>query len=120
MLSVEQRAKSTLKVYLDRGIEALSAIENQDWDQLDHIFKMRKAAFHNFKVMDSLYGSPTQEDQLFDLWKDVEQINKKLEKSIGGMSVGLRAQLSSLKKHKDKIGKFHSGSQNPTRFRNTV
>ena len=120
MLSSEQRAKSTLKVYLDRGIDALDAIENQDWDQLDHIFKMRKAAFYNFKVMDSLYGSPSQEDQMVELWQQVEKVNRELERSIGDLNVGLRAQLRSLKKHKDKIGKFHSGSQTPTRFQNTI
>ena len=119
MLSYEQQAVQTLKVYLDRGLEALDAITNKEWDRFNEIFTLRKAAFHNFRAIDANCNLNFSSD-IEEIYREIGAVNEQLEAKIGTLSGVLKVQLANLKKHKNTISKFHSGSRLPVRFQNPV
>jgi len=52
MRNFPQQAQAMLDCYKKRGDSALKALQEQDWEAARQLLRLRKAAFHNFRVLE--------------------------------------------------------------------
>ena len=83
MQDFPRQARVALKVYLDRGREAVINLKSQNFEKVEEILRLRKAAFHNFRAADALAISNgldvVKEKEIVDLWEQIKEVDTELE-----------------------------------------
>lgn len=119
-----QGIKRILEVYQARAEAALAALTAEEWDRFADLMRWRNAAFHNFRAADHLM-SQQNPDYLLDaelqrLGESVRSIDKQLALEIEKQRERLSQKLMKISRHRNKIGKFHSGVQEEAGFQKSV
>jgi hypothetical protein len=108
-----ERASTALTVYLERGVRALKSIRSEQWDEFDFVFRMRKAAFHNFRAADHLAlksgYSRDQETQLKLIWGQISALDTELIEEMQVAQKKMEAEMGRMAKVKATLGRFKSG-----------
>lgn len=113
-----------LEIYLARTETALAALLSEDWDTFDSAMRGRTAAFHNFRAADHL-AQKENADYLTDpvlqaLGQKLQEVEQSLAKELEKQRDRLNQKLEKISRHRDKIGKFHSGVQEEAGFQKSV
>lgn len=124
MSAFVKQVEAALKAYVERGREALALLEQGEYDAADELLTWRKAAFHNFRMADSLEKEPQARQRidrtLQSYGTDILQINLQLAAKIEEVSGSLRQDLQNQRVKRQQITKFHSGTNNPSGFQNSI
>lgn len=119
-----ENLEKILRIYLGRGKQILEALSSQQVEEALELMTWRKAAFHNFKVMDHqmVLRSPHYhaEEPFLDLIAQVNDVNQQLEGYMSDFNLGLGSQLSALRYAKGKLNKFKSLNESSKRFQMEV
>ena len=104
--------EQVLEVYLQRGEAAIEAFESQDYELAKHWITWRKAAYHNFLVLDKKAAMEEQgypgDPKLQALWRQIQKSSEKLDAMIYEYRGKLKSQLHALQIKKTKFQKFKS------------
>ncbi len=124
MAAFYQQAVVALKVYLQRGRDALQKLQDGSFDEASELLVWRNAAFHNFRIADCMLAKSNDagavSNILRDIWPEIKQQNDLIEKAIQSNSSKLRQEWTRHKATREKIGKFVSGSPEDANFKNTI
>lgn len=99
-LSPAEKAKKALQVYLERGRNALSALESGKIDEFFAQLDGRRAAFHNFRALDHLALAANidlaQDPDVKQLWEHIQEVNTLLGSVSNETMQKMENQLSRL------------------------
>lgn len=111
-----------LQTYLDRGEKALRSLKNGDVDGALIVLKLRKAAFHNFRIADyRLKNSSNYKkylEELSPIWIQIQKLDKKLVDEIEISKKDMDKERVTLKTVKCKLSQFKSKSPVENNFLN--
>jgi hypothetical protein len=124
MRNLEQHAKRILEVYLARGQAALDLLRSEKVDDALEALRWRKAAFHNFRVIDSqaqLAGIDLQTIESFaGLLSEIQSVDMHLKEEMIRARDLANVQAEKLHNARRKIGKYRSTVDEPSRFEQSV
>lgn len=124
MAAFYQQAVIALKVYLQRGRDALQKLQDGAYDEASELLIWRNAAFQNFRTADYMLAESDDasavDTMLRDIWPEIRQQNDLIEKALQSHSTKLRQEWARHKATRTKIGKFVSGQTEDTNFKNTI
>lgn len=124
MAAFYQQAVTALKVYLQRGRDALQKLQDGAFDEASEVLIWRNAAFQNFRTADYMLTESNDasavDTMLRDIWPEIKQQNDLIEKALQSSSTQLREEWVRHKATRAKIGKFVSGQTEDTNFKNTI
>jgi glucuronate isomerase len=119
-----QGIKRILEVYLARTEAALAALTADEWDRFEDLMRWRNAAYHNFRAADHLMQKQNAgyllDAELQRLGQSMQAIDQKLAIEMEKQRDRLNQKLVKISRHRDKIGKFHSGIQEEAGFQKSV
>ena len=106
----QRQAEVALRAYLDRGRMVLEQLEDGQWEDVETLLKWRDAAFYEFRAADHIEAlDASQDERIWGLWLEVEEVNKHLERALANTLDGLGHQLAKRIDYRKKLAKFHSG-----------
>ena len=124
MANWPERASTALTVYFERGVRAMEYIRLEQWDDVDAMLSMRKAAFHNFRAADHMAlqtgYTPEMEFQLRLIWGKIAAIDVELLDEMEKAQGQMQAELARMAKVKSAIGHFKSGQFQESKLEKTV
>lgn len=124
MAAFYQQAVTALKVYLQRGRDALQKLQDGAYDEASEILIWRNAAFQNFRTADYMLAESNDANAvnsiLRDIGPEIKQQNDLIEKALQSSSMKLRQEWARHKATRTKIGKFVSGQTEDTTFKNSI
>jgi hypothetical protein len=116
-----EKAKSVLRIYLDRGRTALAALEADDMEAFNDVMNKRRIAFFNFRALDHLVQSKGVDLALHSdvkqLWQEIKETNSLLEEISSQKMDETDEQASRLNKGRNISQRYGSGMTPPTRLR---
>ena len=119
-----QQAHKALTAYLDRGEAALGKLAKGAVDDATELLLWRKAAFHSFRVAESLAakaGRQILDDRsLKSLWHAIQQVDNELSLALTTAQNRLHSEMNRNRTARGKLKKFHSGHQDPLWFSSKV
>jgi hypothetical protein len=124
MRNLEQHAKRILEVYLARGQAALELLRSEKVDEALETLKWRKAAFHNFRVVDSQAQSAGidlhQVESFAGLLFEIQSVDMHLKDEMIKARELANMQAEKLHTARRKIGKYRSTVDKPSQFEQSV
>ena len=124
MRNLEQDAKRILEVYLARGQAALDLLRSEKVDDALETLRWRKAAFHNFRVVDSKAqqaGINLQQVESFaGLLSEIQSVDMHLKDEMAKARELANMQAEKLHNARRKIGKYRSTVDKPSQFEQSV
>lgn len=124
MAAFYQQAVTSLKVYLQRGREALQKFQEGEVDEASDILVWRNAAFQNFRsaeyMLQGTHEGVSIQQMLSEIGPEIEQQNALLREMVAKTSQELRDQWANHKVAREKIGKFHSGNSDESGFKSSI
>ena len=113
MANWPERALTALTVYMERGVRALEFIRLEQWDEVDTVLNMRKAAFHNFRAADHMAQmdgqTPENEAKLKQIWVQITKVDRELLDEMVMAQQKMEVEMLRMAKVKTMIGRFKSG-----------
>ncbi|NRA67965.1 MAG: hypothetical protein HRU19_26015 [Pseudobacteriovorax sp.] len=114
------RARITLEVYLQRGIDGIAAARAGDEEKLIELLNGRKAAFNNFRYWDFVSLQYDQEyaarPEFQALWVKISGVNQELSEYLEAEHQSLHRDLVVSRGVRSKLSKFKTKTQIPNGF----
>lgn len=120
-LTPEEKAKIALKVYHERGVSALQALEAGNIEEFFALLDKRRAAFHNFRALDHL-AMRAQVDLAEDpdvqkIWSEIEAVNKLLSATTSQAMQTMESQVTRLATSKTVSTKYGNAALTTCKLR---
>lgn len=100
--------QKVLAIYLSRGKQAITALENGEYDEADRLVQLHKAAFFNLRALEFFVPVSSLNDDMLETWKEAISVNDCLESCLYENRKQLNHQLHSLREAQRMIPKFKS------------
>ena len=124
MSNLAEQAKRVLEVYLARGESALRLLRSGNVDEALIHLRNRKAAFHNFRVVEARaadQGQTLSSDPSFaGLLSQLQSVDKHLKDEMEKARGSAAEQARKLSAARRKIGKYRSTEETLSRFEQSV
>lgn len=126
MRDFAQQAVIALTAYLERGEAALNLLSEKRYDEAMEVLQKRTAAFHNFRVADSLAKSESPdgiepvEELLRSLWNKIELVNNKLKEALENARGETLTDLTKISQSRQKLSRYRSGYVEKRNFEQSV
>lgn len=118
-----KQTRTALRVYYERGLNALTLMKEDRWDEANEVLKLRKAAYHNFVTAEFLArqaGDPFNDDEWHTLGKLAREVNRQLEVEIQLCQQNAETMLIETRQKREAISKYHSGIKDRSNFESTI
>lgn len=124
MSNLAEQAKRVLEVYLERGESALRALRSGDVEQALIHLRNRKAAFHNFRVVEARAGDQgevlSRHPSFAGLLSQLQSVDIHLKDEMERARKSAAEQARKLSAARRKIGKYRSTEETLSRFEQSV
>lgn len=115
------KARTALRVYLERGQLALKALESGDVEEFFAQLDKRRAAFHNFRALDHLARTANvdlaQDPDVKELWEHIQAVNTRISDVSSEAVQNMEGQVSRLVNGRTVSLKYGSGLEPAVRLR---
>jgi hypothetical protein len=112
---------TALRVYLERGEQALTALESGDIEEFFAQLDKRRAAFHNFRAIDHLARTANvdlaQEPGVKQLWEHIQAVNSRISSVSTEAVLKMEDQVSRLVNGRTVSLKYGSGLEPAVKLR---
>ena len=113
-----------LDVYLKRGVEVLSAIDEGDYDRVNGLLKKRGEAFYNFKATHALCEQTgvnvLDNDEAKALFCKIDDVNSRLYKELERLHESDKQELLKLRTSLQFTKKSRTGRKRSSSFEQAV
>lgn len=127
MRDFASEARKILKVYLQRGAQALVGLRNGAFDEAEEILRKRAAAFHNFRALDAAASAAgidlAEVEGLKEMALGIAPQQGELEAALAEAHAETVRQYARIRETRKSIGLYHSTKgeqQGPTRFERAI
>jgi hypothetical protein len=114
MHDLTAKLRVALEAYLQRGHEALLALESHKAEEFFQIMSRRDAAFHNFRALDALAvkaGFDVAADgELRRIWNEIDQVNRTLQGRMTDVQTDVGERLGRLRANRSHTRAYRSGT----------
>ena len=114
MRNFPQQAQAVLECYKERGDLALKALVEGDWESARHLLRLRKAAFHNFRVLEEearRAGIELEEQvTLRDVAQQALATDRELIQVLESTRDSTSGEIAKILSLRGKIGRYKSGN----------
>ena len=124
MRNYARQAAVALTVYLKRGRLALKSLVEGDPDAAEELLRWRTAAFHNFRVADTLAlerGQDISSDQkIQQIWLEIRDLDQELKDRLEELYKHTGQAFTRIRSSRQTIGRYRSGNIEHSRFEHSV
>ena len=114
MTDLTDKVRVALEVYLQRGVDALAALQSQGAEEFFEIMTRRDAAYHNFRALDALAAHQgvdvATDERVKRLWAEIDRVNRTLGGRMTELQSELGERLARLRTGQARTKAYHSGT----------
>lgn len=114
------RAERFLTAIAERADRARIALEQDNWEAYEDAMKWKTAAFHHFRSVDFVLEAQNpdylKDERWQKFWIDIQTSEKALADAITNYQANLNQTLTKLRKGKRVVGRYQSGTKDPSGF----
>jgi hypothetical protein len=114
MTDLTDKVRVALEVYLQRGRDALAALESQGAEEFFEIMTRRDAAYHNFRALDAQAAHAgvdvAVDGRVKRLWTEIDLVNRTLGGRMTELQTELGERLGRLRAAQVRTKAYHSGT----------
>lgn len=118
------KAKAILTTYLVRGRQALAAFLAGEDDEGTRLLSLRTAAFHNFRVVDSLVEragfSLAEDPKAQAIWREIQETDHLLKAALKDAQTRTAETVHRLAEARRAFQGYRSGVPESTQFAKTA